>query len=80
MQYNKYVWWFWSFYLCLQDLQLLFKKIDLDEDETLTLHEIVIFFKSITDDLSMENIEDIFKSLDENGDEHLDFQEFKASI
>ena len=64
--------------LLLQDLLLLFKKIDLDDDGVLTLEEIVIFFKAITDDLSMDNIADIFQRLDGNGDEELDFQEFKV--
>ena len=36
--------------------------------------------KSITDDLSMENIERIFKKLDEDGNKVLDFGEFKESL
>ena len=40
----------------------------------------VLFLKSITDDLSEENIEKIFDGLDETGDKSIDFEEFKVSL
>ena len=63
-----------------QDLRTLFDRIDLDGSDNLDLPEVIIFFKSITDDLSMENIERIFKKLDEDGNKVLDFGEFKESL
>merc|ERR1711892_660167 len=60
-----------------QDLQILFKKIDLDDDEVLNLQEILIFFENVTEDVSMERITTVFQSMDENGDDSLDFAEFK---
>ena len=64
---------------CFKDLHNLFKKIDLDDDNVLSLEEVVIFFRAVTDELSMERIEDIFKAMDLNGDDSLDFSEFKVS-
>ena len=61
----------------MKDLRTLFDRIDLDGSNSLDLPEIVIFFKSITDDLSIENIERIFKRLDDDGNKTLDFVEFK---
>ena len=42
--------------------------------------EVVLFLKSITDDISVENIEKIFDGLDDSGDRNIDFEEFKVSI
>ena len=41
--------------------------------------EVVLFLKSITDDLSDENIETIFNRLDIDGDKDIDFEEFTVS-
>ena len=40
--------------------------------------EIVLFLKSITDDISEENVEKIFDGLDDSGDRSIDFDEFKV--
>ena len=61
-----------------QDLRNLFDRIDLDRSDNLSLPEVVIFFKSITDDLSMDNIERIFNKIDDDGNKVLDFSEFKV--
>ena len=65
---------------CLQELYDLFKSIDCDGSGSLTLPEVVLFLKSITDDLSEENIEKIFDGLDETGDKSIDFKEFKIGL
>ena len=57
----------------------MFKSIDVDNDHSLSLAEVVTFLKSITDDLSTENIENIFDSLDQSGDRSVDFTEFKVN-
>ena len=62
-----------------KELLDLFKSIDIDQDESLCLSEVVTFLKSITDDLSTENIEKIFDSLDSSGDRSVDFSEFKVN-
>ena len=62
-----------------QELLELFKSIDVDNDHSLCLSEVVTFLKSITDDLSTENIENIFDSLDQSGDRSVDFVEFKVN-
>ena len=64
----------------LKELYDLFKSIDCDGSGSLTLPEVVLFLKSITDDLSEENIEKIFDGLDETGDKSIDFEEFKVSF
>ena len=56
----------------------MFDRIDLDRSDNLSLPEVVIFFKSITDDLSMDNIERIFNKIDDDGNKVLDFSEFKV--
>ena len=40
--------------------------------------EVVLFLKSITDDISTDNIEKIFDGLDDSGDRSIDFEEFKV--
>ena len=52
--------------------------IDTDGSNTLTLGEVILFLKSITDDLSEANIEKIFTSIDTGGDKTIDFKEFKV--
>merc|ERR1719410_1533754 len=61
-----------------EDLLELFKSIDVDNDKELSLSEVVTFLKSITDDLSTDNIVKIFNSLDRSGDRSVDFKEFKG--
>ena len=63
----------------MKDLRELFKSIDVDNDQSLCLSEVVTFLKSITDDLSTDNIEKIFDSLDKSGDRSVDFSEFKVN-
>ena len=57
----------------------LFRSIDSDGSGVLTMPEVVLFLKSITDDISTENIEKIFDGLDDSGDRSIDFEEFKVS-
>ena len=40
--------------------------------------EVVLFLKSITDDISEENIEKIFEGIDTSGDKVVDLEEFKV--
>ena len=68
------MWQFWN-----QELYDLFKSIDHDGSGSLTLPEVILFLKSLTDDLSEENIEKIFNGLDETGDKTIDFEEFKVT-
>jgi Ca2+-binding EF-hand superfamily protein len=56
----------------------MFMTIDCDGSVSLTLPEVVLFLKSITDDISEENIEKIFEGLDASGDRVVDFDEFKV--
>ena len=42
--------------------------------------EVVLFLKSITDDISEENVEKIFDGLDDSGDQSIDFEEFKVEM
>ena len=56
----------------------MFETIDCDGSGILTLPEVVLFLKSITDDISEENIEKIFEGLDAYGDRVVDFDEFKV--
>ena len=54
----------------------LFNRIDMDHSGNLDLQETILFFKSITDDISDENIEKIFNTLDVDGNKSIDFKEF----
>ena len=58
----------------------MFKTIDCDGSGSLTFPEVVLFLKSITDDISAENIEKIFEGLDASGDRVVDFDEFKVGF
>ena len=69
---------FHSKYQPSKDLMELFNSIDMDSDGALCLSEVITFLKSITDDLSIDNIEKIFNSLDKSGDRSVDFDEFKV--
>ena len=57
-------------------MRQLFNSIDRDSSGNLNLKEVLLFLKSITDDLSDDNIEKIFKKLDSNADKNIDFDEF----
>ena len=57
-------------------MRQLFNRIDRDSSGNLNLKEVLLFLKSITDDLSEDNIEKIFKKLDSNADKNIDFDEF----
>ena len=61
-----------------QDLNDLFNHIDVDRSGNLSLDEIVVFFKAITDDISIENIKHIFLEFDDDQNDNLDFDEFKV--
>ena len=61
-----------------KELASLFRSIDTDGSGALTMPEVVLFLKSITDDISEDNIEKIFAALDDSGDKAVDFQEFKV--
>ena len=63
----------------LKELQELFKSIDCDGNGTLSLSEIILFLKSMCDDISEDNIVKIFENLDSTGDKSVDFKEFKVS-
>ena len=63
-----------------QELYDLFKSIDQDGSGSLSLPEVILFLKSLTDDLSEENISKIFEGLDETGDKLIDFEEFQVSL
>ena len=41
-------------------------------------YKVVLFLKSITDDLSENNIEKIFNGIDTSGDRQIDLREFKG--
>ena len=56
----------------------LFKSIDSDGSGSLSLPELILHLKSITDDISEENIERIFEGIDASGDNVVDFEEFKV--
>ena len=57
---------------------LLFRQIDTDGSKSLSLGEIILYLKSITNDICEENIEKIFSNLDKSGDRSVDFEEFKV--
>ena len=61
-----------------QDLRDMFDAIDVDKSGTLNLTEVIVFLKSVIDDISEDNIEKIFHNLDKSGDKNVDFNEFKV--
>ena len=62
----------------LQELLELFQSIDKDDSGKLSLVEVILFLKSMTDDISEANIKNIFGFLDESEDKTVDFEEFKV--
>ena len=61
-----------------KELLDIFKKIDVDNSDSLSLKEVVLYLKSIMDDVSDENVEQVFNHLDTSGDKTVDFDEFKV--
>ena len=61
-------------------MQQVFDAIDTDKSGSLSLEEVILHLKSITDDVSEENIEKIFEGIDTSGDKAVDFEEFKVHI
>merc|ERR1712062_16916 len=60
-----------------EELQELFKSIDTDGSESLSLSEVILFLKSICADISEDNVEKIFSNFDSTGDKIVDYEEFK---
>ena len=58
----------------------VFDLIDSDKSGSLSLEEVVLYLKSITDDVSEENIAKIFEGIDTSGDKMVDFDEFKVKF
>ena len=58
----------------------LFDIIDVDGSDTLSLKEVVLYLKSITDNLSEENIENIFSRVDAGQNKTIDLIEFKVIL
>ena len=56
----------------------MFDLIDTDGSGSLSLEEVVLYLKSITDDISEDNIQKIFEGIDTSGDKAVDFEEFKV--
>ena len=56
----------------------VFDIIDTDKSGNLSLEEVLLYLKSITDDISEENLEKIFEGIDTSGDKVVDFDEFKV--
>ena len=61
-------------------MEQVFLKIDTDNSGNLSLEEVVLFLKSITDDISEDNIEKIFEGIDTSGDKVVDLEEFKVNF
>merc|ERR1711992_412981 len=58
-------------------MKKVFDLIDTDGSGSLSLEEVVLYLKSITDDISEDNIQKIFEGIDTSGDKAVDFEEFK---
>ena len=61
-----------------QEMKKVFDLIDTDGSGSLSLEEVVLYLKSITDDISEDNIQKIFEGIDTSGDKAVDFEEFKV--
>ena len=62
----------------MDKLQELFEMIDMDGSDTLSLAEVILYLKSITDNLSETNIENIFSMVDTDHNKTIDLIEFKV--
>lgn len=56
----------------------MFSKIDADGSGSLSQEEVITYLKSITDDISEENVKTIFEGLDTSGDKKVDLEEFRV--
>ena len=54
--------------------------IDVNGSDTHSLAEVVLYLKSITDNLSEENIENIFSRVDTDQNKTMDLIEFKVIL
>merc|ERR1711936_947886 len=61
-----------------KEMKEVFDIIDTDGSGNLSLEEVLLYLKSITDDISEENLEKIFEGIDTSGDKVVDFDEFKG--
>ena len=58
----------------------MFASIDTDDSGSLSLNEVITYLKSITDDISEENVKIIFDGLDTSGNKKVDKEEFRVKI
>ena len=61
-------------------MEALFSKIDTDGSGSLSQEEVITYLKSITDDISEENVKTIFEGLDTSGDKKVDLEEFRVLL
>ena len=61
-----------------QDMVDMFKRIDVDNNQSLSLNEVILFLKSVIKDISVEHMEHIFHKLDKCGDRMINYEEFKV--
>ena len=61
-----------------KEMKEVFDMIDTDGSGNLSMEEVLLYLKSITDDMSEENLEKIFQGIDSSGDQVVDFDEFKV--
>ena len=61
-----------------QDMVDMFKRIDVDNNQSLSLNEVILFLKSVSKDISVEHMEHIFHKLDKSGDRMINYEEFKV--
>ena len=52
----------------------------MDGSDTLSLAEVVLYLKSITDNLSEENIENVFRMVDTDQNKTIDLIDFKVIL
>ena len=64
----------------MKEMKEVFDLIDTDNSSSLSMEEVLLYLKSITDDISVENIEKIFEGIDTSGDKVVDFDEFKVGF
>ena len=59
-----------------QDMKELFSRMDKDKSGTLDRPEVILFMKALSDDLSDTHISMIFDTLDTDGSNTVDIEEF----